>query len=281
MVWNIWHGGKSENIGRDGVEDVIGIIKASGADVVLMIETYGSGKRIADELGYHFHLIAEPGTAEDDPRVNLSVLSRFPILERIDFYHYFNIGGVQIDLGQGKKLLFFDTWLNYQPWHDQPHLMDKSSEELVAWEKSGTREKEVTTILEHLGPYLHNTEKTPVILGGDFNVWSHLDWTEETKGLHGEKVVSWWTSSQFENAGLKDSFREVNPNPLSHPGISWGMPDKKDDHRIDYLLYKGDRLEVMESEVHKVDFNQPFHYQGKVFNFPSDHGFVWTKFKFN
>jgi len=279
MVWNIWHGGKSEPIGRDGVEDVIGIIEASEADVVLMIETYGSGKRIANTLGYNFHLIAKPGTADNDPSINLSILSRFPLGERIDFYNYFNIGGMEIKVGEGEKVVFFDTWLNYQPWHDQPHLMKKTAEELVAWEKSGTRKKEVDTILGHLKPYLRNTGEVPVILGGDFNVWSHLDWTEETKEKHAGKVVPWWTSSRFERAGLQDSFREVNPNPLLHPGISWGMPDKEDDHRIDYLLYKGSRLEVLASEIHKVDYNHPFHYKGKEFSFPSDHGFVWTKFK--
>ncbi|WP_192011001.1 endonuclease/exonuclease/phosphatase family protein [Echinicola arenosa] len=279
MVWNIWHGGKSDFIGRDGVDDVIGIIKASEADVVLMIETYGSGKRIADALGYYFHLIAKPGTLLDDPAVNLSILSKFPLGKRVDLYRYFNIGGIEVALDEHERIVLFDTWLNYQPWDDEPELMGKSGAELVEWEKSGTREREVTTILKELQPYLSTTDETPLILGGDFNVWSHLDWTEATKQVHKGKVVPWWTTMQFSKVGLQDSFREVNPDPLTHPGVSWGMPGKKDDHRIDYLLYKGNRLEVIASEIHKVDYNQSFNYKGKTFTFPSDHGFVWTKFK--
>ncbi|WP_215224590.1 endonuclease/exonuclease/phosphatase family protein [Echinicola shivajiensis] len=279
MVWNIWHGGKSESIGRDGVEDVIAIIEASESDIILMIETYGSGKRVADALGYHYHLIAKPGTVLDDPAINLSIISRFPFGERVDFYNYFNVGGIEIQLSEQEKILVFDTWLNYQPWHDQPHLMEKSSEELVGWERSGIRTKEVGTILGYLQPYLQNTSELPLILGGDFNVWSHLDWTEKTKDIHGGKVVPWWTTRQFENAGLKDSFREINPDPKKYPGISWGMPHKKDDHRIDYLLYKSKRLKTISSEIHKVDYNQPLKFRGKTYNYPSDHGFVWAKYK--
>lgn len=63
MAWNILHGG---NDIPKGPEEVIHIIQEIDPDVILMVETYGSGKRIADSLGYNFHLIAEEGTALDD-----------------------------------------------------------------------------------------------------------------------------------------------------------------------------------------------------------------------
>lgn len=278
MVWNIWHGGKSDTIERDGVDDVVGIIKASEADIVLMIETYGSGKRIADSLGYYFHLIDEPGTKADHAATNLSILSRFPFGERVDFYRYFNVGGIEIMLGDDEKILVFNTWLNYQPWKNQPQLLDKTPRELVEWERSGSRENEVNTILNHLIPYLNNTENLPVILGGDFNVWSHLDWTEATKDQHSGKIVPWWTTSRFEEEGLQDSYRIIKPDPAQYPGISWGLPGEQDDHRIDYLLFKSSRLMPVVSEIHKVDYNDSINYRGKSFSFPSDHGFVWTEF---
>ena len=43
-----------------------------------MVETYGSGKDIADALGYNFHLIAPKGTALNDKGTNLSIFSKFP-----------------------------------------------------------------------------------------------------------------------------------------------------------------------------------------------------------
>lgn len=81
MAWNILHGG---NDIPKGPEEVIHIIQEIDPDVILMVETYGSGKRIADSLGYNFHLIAEEGTALDDKNINLSIFSKFPFGERID-----------------------------------------------------------------------------------------------------------------------------------------------------------------------------------------------------
>src|SRR5690606_18432600 len=50
MAWNIWHGGRED--GKDvGPARVIDVIRNSGADVVAMQETYGSGELIQKELG--------------------------------------------------------------------------------------------------------------------------------------------------------------------------------------------------------------------------------------
>lgn len=279
MVWNIWHGGNDEALNEDGRPHVIDIIKAVNPDIVLMIETYGSGKMIADALGYDFHLIDKPGTPPDNPHTNLSVFSRFPLGERADFYNYFNVGGIEVMLNDSDRIMVFDTWLNYQPWADQPHLLGMTADELVEWEVSGSRTKEVGTILEGLQPFLSNADEVPVIVGGDFNIWSHRDWVERNKGLHNGLVVNWWTMAAFENAGLIDSFREKYPNPEHYPGISWGMPGLEDDHRIDYILYKSKRLTVLDSQVRKVDFNEQIVINGKSMLFPSDHGYVITHFQ--
>jgi len=58
LVWNIWHGGNDDSLPSDGRPSVIEVIKTSGADVVLMIETYGSAPLISDSTGLDYHLIS-------------------------------------------------------------------------------------------------------------------------------------------------------------------------------------------------------------------------------
>ena len=135
MAWNILHGG---NDIENGVQNVVEIIREVDPDVILLIETYGSGKIIADSLGYNFHLIAPEGAASDDKGVNLSIFSKFPLGERIDTDYPFYLGGREILIGN-RKIRFFSNWFHYLPWEDEPEKLGKSAEELLAWEKTGTK----------------------------------------------------------------------------------------------------------------------------------------------
>lgn len=91
-----------------------------------------------------------------------------------------------------------------------------------------------------------------VILGGDFNEPSHLDWTETTKDMrdHYGLVVPWDVSVMLEKAGFKDSYREKYPDPVTHPGFTCpadcpdialkklvGSPEADDRDRIDFIMY--------------------------------------------
>jgi endonuclease/exonuclease/phosphatase family metal-dependent hydrolase len=44
-----------------------------------------------------------------------------------------------------------------------------------------TKVKELKTILSEIEHFLKNTDSVPVILYGDFNSGSHLDWTKKLK----------------------------------------------------------------------------------------------------
>ena len=59
MAWNILHGA---NYVENEKLHAINIIREINPDIILMVEPYGSGKIIADSLGYHFHLVAAEGT---------------------------------------------------------------------------------------------------------------------------------------------------------------------------------------------------------------------------
>ena len=95
-----------------------------------------------------------------------------------------------------------------------------------------------------------------VILGGDFNEPSHLDWQADTKDLrnHNGLVINWDCSVMLHEAGYKDVYRELYPNAVTHPGFSWPagnqaapmeklmwVPDADDRDRIDFIYYYPDK----------------------------------------
>lgn len=266
MAWNIWHGG--HRYGQQvGVQRVIETIKKAQPDIVGLIETYGSGEIIADSLGYYFYLISS----------NLSIMSRYPIVETVRAYRPFNFGGAKLKIGESQELLFLNTWLHYLP--DYLGNVEKaalSPAELVVAEGE-TRHGEVKQILSEVKDLWQHADAIPVVMSGDFNSGSHLDWTEATKGLHAGYSVPWPVSKEMEAAGFKDSYRELHINPLVDPGLTWtpraatsstkyGLRD-----RIDYIYYKGKSLQALNSRV--ID-------QHPIL-FPSDHAAVLTVFKLN
>tara|TARA_R110002049_G_scaffold4504_1_gene31295 strand:+ start:10795 stop:11715 length:921 start_codon:yes stop_codon:yes gene_type:complete len=275
MAWNILHGG---NDMENGAQNVVKIIREINPDVILMVETYGSGKMIADSLGYNFHLIAPEGTALNDKGVNLSIFSKFPFGERIDTNFPFYLGGREI-LIDNQKIRFFSNWFHYMPWEDEPENLGKSVKELLEWEKTGTKYEMLKKVLPYLKKYAAEADVTPMVFGGDLNTPSHLDWGEETKESHNGLVVPWYTTKILAEIGLIDTYRTLNPDPVTYPGITWHTKDKNDDHRIDYLYYKGTKLKAIKSESYKAFFAEPLVINGKTFTFPSDHGFLVTTFE--
>jgi len=274
MSWNILHGGNDLD---NGPQNVVKIIREIDPDIILMVETYGSGAMIAKSLGYNFHLIAPEGTALDDKGVNLSIFSKFPFGARIDTDFPFYLGGREVII-RGQKINVFSNWFHYLPWEDMPENLGKSVDELLEWEKSGKKYEMLQKVLPYLKKYATESDDTPMIFGGDLNTPSHLDWGVETKESHQGLVVPWYTTKILEDIGLIDTYRTLNPDPNIAPGITWHTKGKNDDHRIDYIFYKGVKIEAATSESYKAFFGESFSINGKKIPYPSDHGFVVTTF---
>lgn len=62
-----------------------------------------------------------------------------------------------------------------------------------------------------------------VILAGDFNEGSHLDWTERAKDSAGHygAVLLWDNSIALQKAGFRGAWRVVFPHEVDYPGFTW------------------------------------------------------------
>ncbi len=62
-----------------------------------------------------------------------------------------------------------------------------------------------------------------VVLAGDFNEGSHLDWTEKAKDFAGHygAVLPWDNSLALADAGFRDAWRVLFPDEVKHPGFTW------------------------------------------------------------
>jgi endonuclease/exonuclease/phosphatase family metal-dependent hydrolase len=256
LAWNIWNGGRED--GSDtGVERVIECIRTSGADLIAMQETYGSGPRIADALGYHLYLRSS----------NLSVISRYPALEHHDHFKPFNFGGVTLELGPAQQLKLFSLWIHYLP----DFCSDVQREGMTATQlitaEGETRTAEIREILRQLQPHL--AAGIPLIVAGDFNSPSHLDWIQAANPLHCNLTVEWPVSRNMAEAGFLDAYRQIHADPIAHPGHTWTPrnPNSWQD-RIDYVYYLGKGLRCQSAEVH----NQ------HPIQWPSDHAAVLASF---
>src|SRR6185312_543149 len=95
----------------------------------------------------------------------------------------------------------------------------------------------------------------PTFLTGDFNTPSHLDWTAAVSSVRPDVPfpVDWPVSHALADAGFRDSYRAVHPDPVAVPGFTWtpGGPesDPREVHdRIDWVLSSGP-AETLDSTV--------------------------------
>lgn len=100
---------------------------------------------------------------------------------------------------------------------------------------------------------LQAAEGAMIIFGGDFNEPSHLDWIEATRDSadHHGVVIEWPNTKRLHDAGFRDAYRVVYPDPVTHPGytypsanpartpesITWAKESDERD-RIDYIFYR-------------------------------------------
>ncbi len=148
------------------------------------------------------------------------------------------------------------------------------------------------------------SEANPLILMGDFNEPSFLDWTKNTKNMFGHNgvVVPWYNTKKLHDKDFVDVFRTFYPNEVTNPGFTWPsyannkkstswtpLADERD--RVDYIFIKGSGIKIKDVSI--VGPRESYVYNKlEVLNtgnekfiasdlpWPSDHKAVYAKLLF-
>lgn len=257
--------------GQFGLPGVIDLIKKADADVVGLQEAGDNTKKIADALGYKYVLTGDTA-----------------VLTRLDIDGTSDAGnGLLLHTKSGKQFAFFDEHLYYKPYqpyqllhipYEDGKFVDTEADAID--EANKARGENVQSIRKDISSI--KAETLPTIVVGDFNEPSHLDWTEAAAraGRHPRKV-EWPATKAFENDGFHDSYREIYPDEIAHPGYTWtpvsADNDPKDHHdRIDFVFYRGNGINVKSVQIIGEDAQ---HADVFLKPFPSDHRAVTAVFE--
>ena len=251
MSYNLWHGGDA---GKQPIDQTVKVIKSANAPIVALQETAGKGKNqarpnrgpgIAKLLGWHYF----------DQENTSGVVSQYPIID-----HTPEKNGVKIELPNKQHLWLFNLHLTARPY--QPHQLYKipnkkdrfvdTADAAIAAAKLA-RGGQVQTVLREIEEV--RDQNAPIFIVGDLNEPSYLDWTAEVVATGRCLLpVAWPTTKALSEAGFVDAYRQIHPNPVTHPGITWtptvAASDPKDHHdRIDYIFVEGKKGEVKNVEI--------------------------------
>jgi len=241
---------------------VVEAIRASGADIVGLEEGEHSTTVIADALGWY----ASERT---------QVISRYPIIDPPGANGIY----VYVDVAPGRIVAIANVHLPSDPYGPYAIRDGASLADVLALERS-VRLPAIQDQLRVL-PALA-AAGIPTFLTGDFNSPSHLDWTPAVAAVRDDVpfAVDWPVSRALGDAGFRDSYREVHPDPVARPGFTWtpGGPesDPREVHdRIDWVLAAGPATAIASGVVGEAgnpDVAIP------VTPWPTDHRGVVTTF---
>ena len=140
--------------------------------------------------------------------------------------------------------------------------------------ENATRGKEINSIIAGIDSISPRSVSDPVILSGDFNSGSHLDWTRDTEKMHFGYRIEWPGSVHAHQSGFLDAYRQIHPDPVKDRGITWSTIKHGDDpryqnDRIDFIYFRGKPLKALDANV--IDSGTG--------RFPSDHAAITALFK--
>jgi len=219
LVWNVLHGG---NDVEQGAEKALAVIRSVKPDIVLLQESYDIdgdrpllGEWLAGELSWNQHQAQS---------AHLCVLTPLE-MEATFFHHAWHGVGARLRDAHGRELLAWSIWIDYRAsigheLRDNPTMSDETL--LEAEDVRSKRLQQTTALIAHLQETGQLAADVPLLVGGDWNSPSHLDWTKDTARVYKHRRdLSLPVSTTMHDAGFIDTFRVVHPNPVQHPGITW------------------------------------------------------------
>ncbi len=222
------------NIEYSGDDSTDAVIEDVDADVVGVLESYDRLPEIAEETGYPYF------------NLGLQLLSKYPIHEPSGADGLYAL----IEVEPGYVVAMFNTHLDYVRYGPKLYLRGMPLADVLASEDE-VRTRSIEVLTPSMQALLE--EGYPVFLTGDLNQPSSLDYTEEAIGMRKgvTEAIPWPVSETLLAIDMRDTFREVHPDPVENPGLTHGNPDFKKGgfgDRIDYL-YAGGPAVTQTSEL--------------------------------
>lgn len=262
MSFNTWGAGSNEG---HTVAETVEVIRRINPDVIGLQEVQSespdcteancppAGREHASEiarlLGYYVY---EQQAVNEALWAN-AIVSRFPVVDVTP-----NELGVILRVGEHRIAVFniHATDFPYQPYQalsivygDAPFL--QAEDELIAAAEQA-RGSAITLLLAEIASV---EDVDAVFVTGDFNEPSHRDWTERAAqfGVHPLRVA-FPAAQRLEQAGFVDTYREVFPDEIAHPGFTWtpttAADDPNDHHdRIDYVFLRANDARIESAAV--------------------------------
>lgn len=241
LTLNAWQGGQAV---ENGLEKLKHNVRASDADIVLLQETGAAAAYLKDELNMEAAIFD----------ASASILSRFPVREK-----FLLPNGVAAILSvNGESWGVVSVHLTAYPYGPYRACFDGKSAADIVQEEDELRGAPLRVSVNRA--LAHFADVKTVIVGGDFNAPSHLDWTAATKERHCGYEIPFPATLHLEALGFIDAFRDFFPDPLAEPGETWSPRDKfhpeqnqaEPQDRIDMIHFRGP-LKVTGAHV----FTQP------------------------
>ncbi|MGR5062658.1 endonuclease/exonuclease/phosphatase family protein [Photobacterium sp. DNB22_13_2] len=270
---NMWHSLTSDFPANNQSSYDIAVeeLRFAAPDVLLLSEASGITTRLGEELGMYVwqgeHFISSVG-----------LLSKYPIKEVLQSGD--NVGdrgnliGAVLDVN-GRDVVVWSNHLDYThyitydarggdgvSWAARSQCIpEQDNDELDAMNEKSQRPNQARHLITQTQQYMD--ENAVIIFGGDFNEPSGLDWTPDSAQQFDRKgtVHDFLTHRLLREAGYTDTYRELFPDPVTHPGASW--PFHQDDSwmsgnsyinecgraqddrdRIDLIYYNADAEDV-------------------------------------
>ena len=269
LQFNIWQEGTVVNQGYEGIID--NIVSLS-PDLITFSEVRNyNGESLIPRLvkdlearGVHYY---------GKESVSTGILSKYEILSQKFVYPLKNDRGSVLKAiirMRGKEIALYSAhldWLNcssylprgydgctWKPLEAPVSRVDSVLED----NRASFRDDEVRALLDDAKK--EREQGRIVLIGGDFNEPSHLDWQADTKDMrdHRGLVIDWDCSVMLANEGYKDAFRELYPDPVAYPGFTFPSnntqvdlkklvwtPEADDRERIDFIYYHPDPSVVL------------------------------------
>ncbi len=282
MSFNVWHDGSKV---QDGFEKIAAAIRAAEADVVGLQESSpDTARRLARELGWEW---------ADGATRSVQILSRHPVVRTITAEGVapdrFIGARLRLDGNPQREMVVGNVHLDHRFYGPYAAREQGATVETVLAENSRSdRLEQLRAVLEAMKPMLAAADDVPVVLTGDFNAPSHLDWTAEATAARGVPGPVPWQESRLAAAtGFIDSFRRCHPDPVATPGFTWSPvhKDPEPQDRIDFIYHLGKPLVAESSRAFTTAVEATVGAWGEDTapvagnTWPSDHAAVVTRYR--